>query len=418
MRARGNKPQTKRAATKTRTKKKENGGSGGWQRKRRAAGNKQPPKQEAPKTRMEKRTRGVGGRRRKPVPRSRTPGAGNQRKQETTGAHTHEQKKEGKQTNKNGQPQPGGGPPKQKDKTAEGEPRRTKMGPGGQPARRGQEKPVHAHTHGTPAWRLPTRKGRCRRPHETAPVHRPPPPSNDGRYGKPDTSVTGSTHANHRSARSPRTRPDGPATDNPIAGPRTGTMRSEPSAPSSTCPAQPPSKSAGDSPRGGERHQGNRTADRSTESDRTGRGAAHHAGPRGTPERHAAGHNQGTRTGAKQQRPPDAADPEKAHNTQRTTAQEQVPGNPSCRSDRGVRAPAANPAPASYGINAVRMDECARGSVPSPCRLRNSRRPNERVRARRVPSPCRLRQAAVRMDECTSRSDAPHTQQGTHSAHR
>ena len=48
---------------------------------------------------------------------------------------------------------------------------------------------------------------------------------------------------------------------------------------------------------------------------------------------------------------------------------------------------------------AVRMDECAPGSEPSPCRLRNSRRPDGRVRARRVPSPCRLRTAAVEMDE-------------------
>ena len=79
-------------------------------------------------------------------------------------------------------------------------------------------------------------------------------------------------------------------------------------------------------------------ADRSTESDRTGRGAAHHAGPRGTPERHAAGHNQGRRTGAKQQWPPGAANPESAHNTQRTTARGQVPSNTSRRPDRRLRA--------------------------------------------------------------------------------
>ena len=42
---------------------------------------------------------------------------------------------------------------------------------------------------------------------------------------------------------------------------------------------------------------------------------------------HIAGHNQGTRTGAKGQQPPGAADPDSAHNTQRTTAREQVPGN-------------------------------------------------------------------------------------------
>ena len=167
------------------------------------------------------------------------------------------------------------------------------------------------------------------------------------RYGKTDASVTRSTHANHRSARSPRPTPEGPARDNPIAGPRTGTTRSEPSVPASAgasgmhnepgsrpasaCPAQPPSKAEGASPRVGERHHGVGKADRSTESklDRTRRGA-----PRGA-TRHArearrqrqpghtdrcqattaagcrqpGGHAQhapshGTRTGAKQHQPP------------------------------------------------------------------------------------------------------------------
>ena len=86
------------------------------------------------------------------------------------------------------------------------------------------------------------------------------------------------------------------------------------------------SKAGGDSPRGGERHHGVRKADRSTESDRTGRDAAHHAGSRGTPESHAAGRNHGTRRGAKQQRPPSAANPDSArHNG--TTARKAVPSN-------------------------------------------------------------------------------------------
>ena len=50
------------------------------------------------------------------------------------------------------------------------------------------------------------------------------------------------------------------------------------SRPASTCPAQPPSKAGGDSPRGGGRHHGDGKADRSTESDRTGRGAVHQRG--------------------------------------------------------------------------------------------------------------------------------------------
>ena len=37
--------------------------------------------------------------------------------------------------------------------------------------------------------------------------------------------------------------------------------------------------------------------------------------------------------------------------------------------------PAVNPAPAGYKPAAVRTDVCAPGSEPSPCRLRNSRRP-------------------------------------------
>ena len=106
--------------------------------------------------------------------------------------------------------------------------------------------------------------------------------------------MTGSTHDNHRSACSPRPTPEGPARDNPIAGPRTGTTRSEPSAPAtagtsgrqkepgsrpaSACPAQPPSKAGGASPRGRERHHGVGGADRSTERDRTGQGAAHQSG--------------------------------------------------------------------------------------------------------------------------------------------
>ena len=44
--------------------------------------------------------------------------------------------------------------------------------------------------------------------------------------------------------------------------------------------------------------------------------------------------------------------------------------------------PAVNPAPAGYEPAAVRMDVCAPGRVPNPCRLRNSRRPDGRVCAR------------------------------------
>ena len=160
-----------------------------------------------------------------------------------------------------GNPSPEGAEQSRKTKRPKEMVRRIRTRPGGRPARPGQDGRAHAHTHGTLAWRPPTRKGRCRRPHETAPVGQPSPQSNDGRYGKPDASVTGSTHANHRSARSPRPTPEGPARDNPIAGRRTGTTRSKPSAPASAgasgrhnepcsrpasaCPAQPPSGAPG-----------------------------------------------------------------------------------------------------------------------------------------------------------------------------
>ena len=96
--------------------------------------------------------------------------------------------------------------------------------------------------------------------------------------------MTGSTHAHHRSARRRRPTPEGHARDNPISGPRTGTTRSEPSAPASAeasgrhnepgsrpasaCPAQQPSKARGASPRGGKRHHSVWKGNQSTESDR------------------------------------------------------------------------------------------------------------------------------------------------------
>ena len=196
----------------------------------------------------------------------------------------------------------------------------------------GQEGRAHAHTHRTWVWRPLTRKGRCRRPHETAPVHRLSSPSKDGQCGKPDTSVSGSTHPNHRSGRSRRPTLEGPARDNLNAGPRTGTTRSQPSAPAlagassrhneprsqqaSARPALPPSKAGGASPRGEYSHHGVEKANQSTENDRTGQGTAHHAGPRVTPEKQPAGHGQGTRTGTKQQRPLGAANPESTDNRQ------------------------------------------------------------------------------------------------------
>ena len=216
---------------------------------------------------------------------------------------------------------------------AKGKVRRAKTRLGGRPARPGQEGRAHAHTLGTRACRPLTRKGSFWLPHETAPVHQPSPPL------RPDASVTRSTHANHRSASSPRPTPEGPARENQIAGPQTGETRSGPSAPASAgasgghkepgsrpasaCPAQPPNKSGIESPRYQKRHHGVGKADRSTKSDSTEQGAAHHAGPRATPERHAAGHNHETRTAARKQQPPGAANTDNAHHNHTTTAEEQ-----------------------------------------------------------------------------------------------
>ena len=51
--------------------------------------------------------------------------------------------------------------------------------------------------------------------------------------------------------------------------------------------------------------------------------------------------------------------------------------------------PAVNPAPAGYETAAVRRDVCAPGSERSPCRLRNSRRPEGRMSTRRARTACR-----------------------------
>ena len=290
--------------------------------------------------------------------------AGNKRKQGTTGARKGTDKKKKRkrtkrrkmanETDRTGQILPGGSRAKQKAEAAKGKVRRTRTHLRGRPARPSQEERADTHTHGIRAWRPPTQKWTSWRPRKTAPVHPLSPLLIDGRYGKPNASLTGSTHANHCSGRRRRPTPEGPAMDNPIAGPRTGTKRSELSAPASAgasgrhnqpssqpasaCAAQLPSKARSASPRVRKRDQGVRKADWSTQSDHTGQGAAHHARPRGTPERYAAGHNKSTWTGAKQQWLPGAANPESAHNTQRSRARERVPSNTPRRPDGCVRA--------------------------------------------------------------------------------
>ena len=146
-----------------------------------------------------------GGRRNRSAPRPRAPRAGRDKKPVTvrvraTGEREKKRKgtgKEEKKKNARVTPAPRG-PSK-----AEGQNSQRK-GEAHQnaPARPAQ---AQAQTRGTRAWRPPTRKGRCWRAQETAPVHQPSPLSEDGRYRKPDASVTGSTHAKPPQCTQPKT---------------------------------------------------------------------------------------------------------------------------------------------------------------------------------------------------------------------
>ena len=347
------------------TKQTRGGGGGGkgWERKGGGAEKKDRRKKKGKRMRRKKtkkNPRGGSGGGDHTAPRPKAPGAGTQRKQETTMEHKGNDKKTNKENRK------GATPTRRGTSKAERQSGQRK-GEAHQNAPREAGPPdlvrKNEHTH--------TRTGLGRD------VLRPT-------AGKKDATVTGSTHANHHSARSTRPTLQGLARENPIMGPRMGTMQSQPSAPflarasgrhneprprpASACPAQPPSKAGGASLLGGERYHGVGKANWSSESDETGGGAAHRAGPRGTLERHAAGHIQGTWTQTR---------------SARTTRNEPQHKN-RCQ---------ATPA-------AARMDVCAPGSEPSPCWLQNSRCLDQRVRARRVPGTSRLRTAAVRMNEC------------------
>ena len=141
------------------------------------------------------------------------------------------------------------------------------------------------------AWRPPIQKGWCGRPHKTAPVHRPSPPSKDGRYVKRDASVTGSAHGKTTAAHAAQ---DRRRRDRPGTTPSRGWNGYDAERALRCClgsglrqtqgarfsaglhvPPQPPRRSGGVSPRDQERHHGVGIADWSTESNQTGRGAAH-----------------------------------------------------------------------------------------------------------------------------------------------
>ena len=75
-------------------------------------------------------------------------------------------------------------------------------------------------------------------------------------------------------------------------------------------------------------------APRATGPDRARRS---NAGPRGTPERHAAGHIDSTGPAAKQQRPLGAANRDSAHHNHTTTAREAVPSNTQTGEERPAK---------------------------------------------------------------------------------
>ena len=232
---------------KTRNQGKKNKKRGGGAQRPKATG-----KQETPETTGRRGGKKKGGEGAK-TPRPRAPQAGKHAKQETTGrteggegkrkkkgggtrrqsprhpgtentqSRTQRGRNEGEKgkrnkknkknptTTTNGATPAWRGPNKQRanqerPKERCGAPKRAMEGP---PTRPGQAGHAHAHTRGTWAWRPSTRNGRCRRPHETAPVHRPSPPSQDGRYGKPNASVTGSTHAKPPQRTQPKTEAGG-----------------------------------------------------------------------------------------------------------------------------------------------------------------------------------------------------------------
>ena len=308
--------------------------------------------------------------------RPRAPGAGSQRKQEAKGCaenNNGKKTKGGGRANKGprkGQPQPGGGQAKQKDKAAKGKGEAHQNAPGrpARPTRPGRTSTcTHARDPGVASSDLQGEVLASTRNSPGAPAESPI----EQRTVRETERVSDQVHTRQPPQRTqpktdrrdpPGTTPSrGPervrrgASPAPFLGGARGRYNEPGSRPASACPAQPPSKAGGASSQGGEKHHGVGKADQSTESDRTGRGAAHHAGLRSTPERHAAGHIQGTGRGAKQRRPPDAAILESVHNTQRTTARGQVPSNNSRRPDGGLRArqrtqplPAAEQPPSTW----------------------------------------------------------------------
>ena len=379
------------------------------------------PRSARPTEQTTQSAKAQGTRGRKPK-KARDKGGARKKKKKRNGKKKQSKRGDGRKTKDQDQGKPSleGAKQSRKTKQPKEKVRRTRTRPAGRPARPGQDGRAHAHTHRTRAWRPPTCKGRCWRPQETAPVHRPIPLSNDRLYGKLDASVTGSTHANHRSARSPRPTPEGPARDNPIAGPRTGTTRSEPRVPAS----------AGASSRHNE--PGSRPASACPGSRPVKPGAQ------------APGVGKGTRAYGKPTRAPRATRPDKARRTTRghearqrgtppatTRAHRQVPSSNGCRVPQTRRARTTRTKPRHRNWcqatpAAVWMDECAPRGYPAPVGYeqppsgwaseRPAATPHTRNTARATQSTAH--RATTPVNKSQAAQDTIHATQPTKRAHR
>ena len=218
-------------------------------RAQRAENHKKPETTGARRSREKgERKKGGGGTRRQGPGR---PGAGDTENGRPGRRKTEKKQGAEKETKNQAKGNPslaGADNPKRATKTAKEQVTRTRMRRGGRRAAPSQEEQAHAQQHGSWAWHPPTEKS-TKRGGVGVDTKQPRCPGR-GPHGM--TDGMGPT-------------PEGSARDNPRARPQTGTTLSEPSAPASAeassrhqepvfrsaslCPAQPLSKSGGESTR-------------------------------------------------------------------------------------------------------------------------------------------------------------------------
>ena len=155
----------------------------------------------------------------------------------------------------------------------------------------------------------------------------------------------------------------------PVLGRPPRAPRSRPVKPGATAPGLGEGITAGGEPTG---------APRATRPDEA---RCTNEGLRGTPERHATGHSPGTRTGAKNQQPAGAANPESADNTRAKVPRKTGPPCPdTAPRTRGQQAPAARPKDGRSGVgkrpnpNAPQAGRMHPSRAPLCCSHRAQRR--------------------------------------------